>query len=64
MTFENQVKEAKEKQLESRIIRDIVFIILGVIFLIISILIAYKDKNIEKEKKSSNTTTIVKKESK
>ena len=51
MTFENQVKEAKEKQLESRIIRDIVFIILGVIFLIISILIAYKDKNIEKEKK-------------
>ena len=65
MTFEKQVKEAKEKQLTNRIIRDIVFIILGVFFLLISILVAYKDKNIEKKNiKKTITTTVIKKENK
>ena len=60
MTFEKQVKEAKEKQLVNRFIRDITFVILGIVFLLISILSAYKDskKDINKE----NKTTAVNKE--
>lgn len=41
MTFNKQVEEAKKKKLENRIIRDLVFIILGVIFLVISFVVAY-----------------------
>lgn len=41
MKFEKQVAEAKKKQLEARMTRDIIFIILGVIFLAISIISAY-----------------------
>lgn len=41
MTFDKQVEEAKKKKLESRILRDLVFIILGVIFLVISFIVAY-----------------------
>lgn len=41
MTFDKQVEEAKKKKLESRILRDLAFIILGVIFLIISFIVAY-----------------------
>lgn len=41
MTFKKQVEEAKKKKLESRIIRDLVFIILGAIFLVISFVVAY-----------------------
>lgn len=44
MTFEKQVKEAKKKELENRIIRDAIFIILGIAFLVLSFLSAYKDK--------------------
>ncbi len=48
MTFEKQLKDAKKKKLENRIIRDVVFIILGITFLIISFMSAY-NKNNEKE---------------
>lgn len=48
MTFEKQLKNAKKKKLENRIIRDVVFIILGITFLIISFVSAY-NKNNEKE---------------
>lgn len=61
MTFDKQVKEAKRKQLESRIVRDTVFIILGVIFLLISIFTAVKDKDNKtnaKEKKNIKTTVV------
>lgn len=56
MTFEKQLKEAKKKKLESRIIRDAVFIILGVTFLIISFISAYNKSN---EKENSNKKTNV-----
>ena len=55
--FEEQVKEAKRKRLESRIVRDIIFIILGLFFLILSIFSAQKEKNKETQK-SKTTTTI------
>ena len=48
MTFEKQLKDAIKKKLENRIIRDVVFIILGITFLIISFVSAY-NKNNEKE---------------
>ena len=48
MTFEKQLKKKKKKKLENRIIRDVVFIILGITFLIISFVSAY-NKNNEKE---------------
>lgn len=48
MTFEKRLKDAKKKKLENRIIRDVVFIILGITFLIISFVSAY-NKNNEKE---------------
>lgn len=55
MKFEKQVMEAKKKKLESRIIRDVVFIILGVIFLIISIIGA-----INNDKKEGSNNKAVK----
>lgn len=55
MTFESQVKEAKSKKLQSRITRDIVFLALGVSFLIISILTAVNKDN--KDVKKIKTTT-------
>lgn len=58
MTFEKQVKEAKKKQLENRIIRDAIFIILGIAFLVISFLSAYKDKN-NNDKKGDKKVSIV-----
>lgn len=51
MTFEKQLKDAKKKKLENRIIRDVVFIILGITFLIISFISAYNKNN---EKENSN----------
>lgn len=44
MKFEKQVKEAKRKQLESRIVRDIVFLVIGITFLLISIFSSINDK--------------------
>lgn len=62
MTFEKQVEKAKEEKLKYRIIRDVVFIILGIVFLAISIFVSYKNKenNINKndnEPKTTITTT-------
>ena len=61
MKFEQQVKEAKAKKLEYRILRDAIFIILGIVFLIISIFSAYAKKQDNfsensKEKKVITTT--------
>ena len=58
MTFEKQVKEAKEKKLQYRIIRDVTFILLGIIFLIVSIFMSINDKNNKKEKKTTTKKTI------
>ena len=55
MTFEKQVKEAKSKRLENRIIRDVIFILLGITFFIISVVMAYKNSN--KNNTNTNKTT-------
>ena len=55
MTFEKQVKEAKAKQLEYIIIRDVIFLIIGITFLLISIISSINDKN--KDSKTNKTTT-------
>ena len=64
MTFEKQVEKAKEEKLKYRIIRDVVFIILGIVFLAISIFVSYKNKenNVNKnDNKTKTTITTVKK---
>ena len=60
MTFDKQVEIAKQKKLESRITRDAIFIILGIIFLLISIFSAVNNKKDENKnnQKTTNTTTI------
>ena len=58
MTFEKQIEKAKEKKLQYRIIRDVTFIILGIIFLIVSIFMSINDKNNKKEKKTTTKKTI------
>ncbi len=46
MTFDKQVVKAKEEKLKYRIMRDLVFIVLGITFLLISIAVAHnKEKN-------------------
>ena len=45
MTFDNQVKKAKEEKLKMRITRDIVFIVLGIVFLALSFVFSIKNKN-------------------
>lgn len=57
MTFDKQVKEAKKNQLMSRITRDIVFMVLGIIFLAISIFLSYKDSK-NNESNNVNKTTV------
>lgn len=63
MTFDKQVQKAKEEKLKNRITRDIIFIVLGVIFLSISIYSAYKDNTNNKfiKEQTKNTTTNYKK---
>ena len=41
MTFDKQVKEAKKKKLENNITRDILLILAGIIFLVITIYIKF-----------------------
>ena len=55
MTFDKQVKNAKEKQLQNRITRDVVFMLLGLTFLAISIFSTIKEKNNEKNVKEKTT---------
>lgn len=57
MTFDKQVEEAKRKKLESRMLRDMIFIILGIIFLIISIFSAYIEKQNENKTNNKEVTT-------
>lgn len=57
MTFDKQLQEAKIKKLESRMLRDMIFIILGIIFLIISIFSSYNKK--QNENKTNNDDKIV-----
>lgn len=45
MKFEKQVENAKTEKLKYRITRDVLFIVLGILFLIISIILAYKDSD-------------------
>ena len=49
MTFDKQVEKAKEEKLRYRITRDVIFIVLGITFLVISIFVSYSDS-----KKESN----------
>lgn len=58
MTFDKQVEKAKEEKLKQRITRDIVFIILGITFLVISVFISYNDskQNNNKDNKENKTT--------
>lgn len=60
MTFDKQVEKAKEEKLKQRITRDVVFIILGIIFLALSILVSYKNNKTESEnkQKKENKTVI------
>ena len=59
MTFDKQVEKAKEEKLKSRIIRDVVFIVLGITFLLISILMAYNDNKKEGNKGNNKKTTNI-----
>lgn len=60
MTFDKQVKEAEKKKIKYRITRDIIFIVLGIIFLAISILSAYKNNQDENNKTNQKTNAIIK----
>ena len=55
MTFDKQVEKAKEEKLKYRITRDVIFIVLGITFLVISIFVSYNDNTGKK------TTTVVNK---
>lgn len=59
MTFDKQVEKAKVEKLKYRILRDTIFIILGVVFLIISIFMSFKenDKKTEEQNNNHNITT-------
>ena len=59
MTFDKQVEKAKEEKLKSRIIRDVVFIVLGITFLLISILMAYNDSKKEDNKSNDKKVTNI-----
>lgn len=59
MTFDNQVKKAKEEKLKMRITRDIVFIVLGIIFLALSFVFSIKNNNNNNENEKNKTTTTI-----
>ena len=60
MNFDKQVKLAKDKKLQNRITRDIVFLILGLFFLTISIISTINKKNDEKNIKYETTKITTK----
>lgn len=59
MIFDKQVEKAKEEKLKSRIIRDVVFIVLGITFLLMSILMAYNDNKKEDNKSNDKKVTNI-----
>lgn len=60
MTFDKQVEKAKEEKLKQRITRDIIFIALGITFLVISVFISYKNsKEINKKDNTNDKKTTV-----
>lgn len=61
MTFEKQVKKAQEEKLLSRIRRDVLFIILGLLFLAISIFNSIRKENTNENFEESTTSTTIKK---
>lgn len=58
MTFDDQVKKAKEEKLKMRITRDIVFIVLGIVFLALSFVFSIKKNSNNENDKNKTTTTI------
>lgn len=61
MTFDKQIKEAKSKQLQSKIVRDVVFLLLGIIFLAISIFSTVKENKVRNSDNKTSVTTTIKK---
>lgn len=59
MTFDKQVEKAKEEKLKYRITRDVIFIVLGITFLVISIFVSYSDSKKESNNTGKKTTTVV-----
>lgn len=59
MTFDKQVEKAKEEKLKYRITRDVIFIVLGITFLVISIFVSYSDSKKESNNTGKKTTTAV-----
>ena len=59
--FDEQLKEAKAERLQFRIVRDVVFILLGITFLALSIYSAQQDKDRKTKKTKTTITTTVKK---
>lgn len=59
MTFDKQVEKAKEEKLKYRVTRDVIFIILGITFLIISIFVSYSDSKKESGNTNKKTTKVV-----
>lgn len=63
MTFDKQVEKAKEEKLKYRATRDIIFIVLGITFLVISIFSSMNNKDTDKKikNKEGKITTTIKK---
>ena len=59
MTFDKQVEKAKEEKLKYRITRDVIFIVLGITFLVISIFVSYSDSKKESNNTDKKTTKVV-----
>lgn len=59
MTFDKQVEKAKEQKLKHRITRDVVFIVLGITFLVISVFISYNDSKQNSNKNNNENNTII-----
>ena len=53
------VEKAKEEKLKYRITRDVIFIVLGITFLVISIFVSYSDSKKESNNTGKKTTTVV-----
>lgn len=61
MTFENQVKEAKQKKWEMRVYKDAIMIIIGILLLITFLFLEFYKPNTKKDKSTTKTTTTINK---